>query len=106
MRSVYFDRETRGIVDLVDTSSWCGSKTFLITRINVPPQYRRRGVATSLLQQVLADADKEGVTLWLEVLSSGDMTDEQLGKWYEKFGFVEGLWTEDRKCLFYRRLPR
>jgi len=43
-----------------------------ITRINVPREYRGRGYGTALLEQVLEDADREGVTLRLEINPYGD----------------------------------
>lgn len=60
----------------------------LITRINVPIEHRCKGIGTSLLEEIIADADEEGVILHIEVQPSGGPTREQLKDWYMKFGFM------------------
>lgn len=64
-------------------------KCWWVHRINVPRDVRRRGLGTQLLQMILTDADSEGITLYLEVATSGDMTNDQLCQWYAKHGFYQ-----------------
>lgn len=86
MRTVYVDYETRSIADLVRpgelTTGWT------ITRINVPENHRGKGNGTRLLEHILEDADKEAVTLWLEVSPSDGLDREQLVAWYRRHGFT------------------
>lgn len=60
----------------------------LITRINVPLEHRREGIGTELLREIIEDADREGVTLHIEVQASDGPAREALLKWYEKHGFI------------------
>lgn len=60
-----------------------------ITRINVPRTFRGQGYGSRLLKDALYAADAEGVTLVLQVCSSGPMTDEELEHWYMRHGFVK-----------------
>jgi len=70
---------------------------FIINRVNTPHDHRGKGHARELMQQCLADADAEEVTLYLWINAYGDMSEEQLGAWYERCGFVEreGLYTRN-----------
>jgi len=62
----------------------------LITRINVPKRgpYRGQGIGTQLLKRILADADQEQVTLFLEVVPSDGLDVEALSAWYARHGFL------------------
>lgn len=64
-------------------------KGFLITRVNVPFLYRRKGHGTSLLLECLTDADKTGTSLMLIPLSSDErLSYDALAAWYRKHGFT------------------
>ena len=63
---------------------------FVVTRINVMEQYRGQGFGTKVLDLILADADAEGVTLFLEPSPSGGLTMDELTAWYERHGFTWG----------------
>ncbi len=67
----------------------------IINRVNTPHDFRGKGHARELMRQCLADADAEGVTLYLWINAYGDMTKRQLGAWYKRCGFVvrKGLYT-------------
>lgn len=95
MSSCYVDYTTRSIADLVDYYGL----GMLITRINVPPKERGKGAGAKLLKAILADADRTYTTLFLEVVPTGEMTEEQLTGWYGRHGFK--YW----KGVF-RRQPR
>ena len=91
MQTCYVIREVRAIADLTDYYG----QGLIITRINVPVAHRGKGHATALLQQILDDADKEGITLYLEIQASDGLNRDQLQDWYERHGFKEfvtGFW--------------
>jgi len=72
----------------------------LINRVNTPFDHRCKGHARELMRECLADADAEGVTLYLHINAYGHMTYEQLAAWYERLGF------ENREGLFVRENPQ
>jgi ribosomal protein S18 acetylase RimI-like enzyme len=61
----------------------------MVTRVYTHPDHRKKGHAGKLLVQVLADADKEGISLVLDIYASGQMNNAALKAWYEKHGFIE-----------------
>ena len=56
-----------------------------------PKQSRvqRKGHGTALLKQILSDADRESVDLYLEVSPSDGLSYDQLASWYKRHGFKE-----------------
>lgn len=86
MRTCYFIRLSDVAIAIADLVVFDG--VYWITRLNVPVAYRRMGHGTTLLKQILEDADKYGITLRLEVSSSGTMNNGRLARWYAKHGFV------------------
>lgn len=54
------------IADLVDYYG----RGKIITRINVPAEFRGKGHGTALLKQIIEDADREKIALYLEIQSS------------------------------------
>ncbi len=78
-------------------------KGFVINRVNTPRGHRGEGHARELMRECLADADAEGVTLYLTINAYGDMSEEQLSAWYKRCGFVEG---EEEEEGWYTRIPR
>lgn len=83
MQSCYVDYTTRAIADLVDYYGL----GMVITRLNVPVKERGKGAGSKLLAQILADADRTHTTLFLEVVPTGGLNEEQLTAWYKKHGF-------------------
>lgn len=75
------------VVDLVEYYG----QGYIVTRINVPPAHRGKGVARELMREVIEEADKTGTTLFLEIQPSGGLTYEQLRAWYKRLGFVGSL---------------
>lgn len=71
----------------------------IITRVNVPKEFRGNSHGTTLLKQVLEDADKEGINLFLEISESDGLSYEQLKDWYERHGFKpwRGIWRRRPK---------
>lgn len=53
----------------------------------VPPAFRGQGLAARILEQVLADADRAGVTLILEARACAGLDQAALERWYAGFGF-------------------
>lgn len=70
------------IADLCD----CG-KGLIITRINVPHEFRGKGEGSKLLNQITKDADKDQIVLLLEISPSGGLDYKQLEAWYLRHGF-------------------
>ena len=72
----------------------------IITRINVPKAYRGQGHGTSLLREACANADANGVNLWLEISSSDGLDYYQLKAWYIRHGFrnYRGIWRRKAKA--------
>lgn len=62
---------------------------YIVTRINVPKEFRGCGSGTKLLKMFLDDADKEGVDIVLWVLESDGLSSDELTKWYKRHGFVD-----------------
>lgn len=86
MHSSYYLKLDDVSLAVVDTTDYYGHGV-IITRVNVPRKHRGQGVGTKILKMLLADADKHGVTLWLEISASDGLTWEQLEAWYKKHGF-------------------
>lgn len=85
MRTCYVDPEHRAIADLVAPGELTPNWT--ITRINVPEKERGNGYGSALLDQIVSDADRDGVDLQLEVSPSGGLNYDQLVEWYKRRGF-------------------
>lgn len=95
MRNCYFDASTHSIADLCDGREMgLGRRTRVITRISVLPPHRGKGIGRRLLQEILHDADAEGITLALEIQPSGGLDYDELAAWYSRHGFVDrgGIW--------------
>jgi len=60
---------------------------FLITRINVPFEFRSKGHGSALLKKILAAADERGEKLWLGITPSDGLSFVQLERWYFRHGF-------------------
>jgi GNAT superfamily N-acetyltransferase len=61
-----------------------------ISAVYVPPEQRRQGFATKLIEQLCQEADEAGLVLLLHVQG---FSDEQIGNgnlrdWYTRFGFA------------------
>ena len=76
----------------------------LITRINVPVKYRGEGIGSGLLKEICREADKYRMELVLEVMSSGDLSDEELVDWYSRHGF-KIVSRENYSSTIMRRVP-
>ena len=82
------------VLDLVDYYD----DGYIITRINVPKAHRGKGIGTELLNECLAQADKLGVRLWLEIQPFDGLSYKELEAWYMRHGF--------KGNMIYRRNPK
>jgi len=99
MKECYVIKEFRAIADLVwDLDA---SESWWITRINVPRQFRGRGIGSKLLHIILKDADKENWQLRLMIEASDGLTTKQLRFWYERNGFKR-INSGKRRGIFIR----
>jgi ribosomal protein S18 acetylase RimI-like enzyme len=72
----------------------------MLQRIHVPVGYRGLGHGSALLKTILADADREGISLYLCIIpKDGGLNELQLRRWYERYGFVE------HNALVHKRIP-
>lgn len=78
-------REQLAILDLMEIDK----KKFLVTRVNVPLEHRRKGIGSGLLKDATEDADKECSTLLIEPRPYPDstMTKKEIINYYKRFGF-------------------
>jgi GNAT superfamily N-acetyltransferase len=88
MRTFYHIRMPSGVRPAVGDVSEIGTSLYEINRINVPEPFRGKGYGTRILQDIIRDADREGITLTLSVFSSGKQLDnDDLIAWYGRHGF-------------------
>lgn len=85
MRHMYI--EEVGIIPAVADLSMVDEQTWELNRVNVPAVSRGVGHGSRLLRRVLDDADREGVTLVLNVYPSGSLDYDALVSWYGRNGF-------------------
>lgn len=103
VKAIYFMKfgeRALASIDLVHGRDILPEEGWIITRVLVPKELRRQGIGTLLMQEVLLDADQQGISLYLEINPYGDGGPDynQLEAWYKKLGFVE-------TSGYYYRLP-
>lgn len=86
MKSAYYIRLSPLRIAILDNCDYYNMGR-IITRINVPRDYRGKGHARELLRQICADADLEQVNLWLEISPSDGLDYAQLEAWYLRHSF-------------------
>lgn len=87
MRTTYYQRLPDVLPVIADLIPDYVEGMTAISRIHVLPPFRRLGYGSTVLRRIIRDADSEGVTLCLEINPYGEMTYDQLAKWYESYGF-------------------
>jgi GNAT superfamily N-acetyltransferase len=60
---------------------------YYFNRLNVPEKIRNRGIATELMNELVDWADLEEINILLDINPYGDMSYNDLKKFYKKFGF-------------------
>lgn len=98
MRDVYYHILGDGVASMLDSVPLDGPRDRMITRLSVPPDHRGCRRASALLDEFLADADREGLTIWLMPQASeghSALTQAQLEAFYRRRGFEPtptGIW--------------
>jgi len=88
MKTCYVNLTIGSIADLVAPDGAPDAPPhWIITRVNVPVRHRGQGYASELLKQITDDADREHVSLMLEVSPSDGLGYSQLVAWYRRHGF-------------------
>ena len=59
----------------------------IITRINVPKEFRGQGIASKLLRECCQKADQAGTMLFLEIAPSDGLGYDALVAFYTRYGF-------------------
>jgi GNAT superfamily N-acetyltransferase len=74
---------------VLDVVLYVREPDYIITRVNVPSQYRWQGHGHRLLQRICRMADNRGVTLWIAPAPYGPntMTLAVIRQWYKRHGF-------------------
>jgi GNAT superfamily N-acetyltransferase len=75
-------------IDLPPIAADGGTSMAHVEEVYVQRAHRRRGIAGRLLSRVTADADREGVTLYLDIVPGDGMDADQLRAWYGRHGFL------------------
>ena len=72
--------------------------------VETDPEHLKQGWATKLLADVCKEADEAKISLMLEPNGYGEMTDQDLMRWYYKhFRFITvQVKTKDLPCLMIR----
>lgn len=87
MKHAYTIKLSATRIAIADVCNIDGDPYYMVTRINVPQQFRGKGIGTRLLKQILDDADKEGVILVLWPQASDGLPTYILEEWYKRYGF-------------------
>ena len=80
----------------VEKSDW------LITRLFMPPNYRKQGIATNLMQELCTWADVKKVTLAAEINPYGDLGREKLVEFLFKYNFKQ---VQQENDILFKRTP-
>lgn len=91
MKSLYAIQLSTTALAILDLFGVNEDGSCTISRINVPYTFRGKGYGSALLKQCCTDADNEGVHLELCVSGSGGLSDQQLTRWYKRYGFVGNI---------------
>jgi GNAT superfamily N-acetyltransferase len=88
MRDIYSAHPIRATANLMAFDGYRPG-AWLLTGVEVSREERGKGVARGVMQQVLNDADAEGVPIYLSVEPDGTgLGEDDLVDWYERLGFV------------------
>lgn len=86
MNQSYYERLSESKTAVLDLTDYYGHG-LVITRVNVPEDFRGQRHGSRLLDKCLADADRDGVNLYLEISPSGPLDSAALVAWYRRRGF-------------------
>lgn len=105
MKHHYYRKCGAAHIAILDCSYKHKNKRVYINRINTPLSYQGKGIASELLRECLADADKDDVTLQLEIVPSGTLNYDELQAWYERYGFQETYLDGYEHFVVWERQP-
>lgn len=94
MKGSYWHEPTGTSIDM--TPDFQDPTVFEVNRVFTPAGSRGQGGAKALAEQVIADADAEGITLTGWINPYGPMDEGQLASFYQRFGAVadeRGIYT-------------
>lgn len=96
LKTCYITRLSPVRIAILDCCDYYGLG-YIITRINVPKDFRGAGHASALLRQCTDAADSEHVRLFLEISPSDGLNYEQLEQFYMRHGFRrwKGIYRRD-----------
>lgn len=103
MRETYTIREGRIISSITlapGPEVGLGQDSYYIAKVYTFTPFRGLGFARTLMNQLLQDADEEGIALYLEVGPDGGLSAGELRAWYSRCGFsywADGLWRREPK---------
>lgn len=84
MKHMYYEKDTFTVIHTMEMFDGVA-----VTGIGVGKAFRGQGSASRVLKEVIEDADREGVILYLSIEPDGTGLDEdQLRAWYARNGFV------------------
>jgi predicted GNAT family N-acyltransferase len=75
-------------------------KRWFVTRINVPILFRGKGIGSTLLTEIVEEADRYSVDLYLGISPSDGLDFNSLEDWYKRYGFVL---CDNENDLYIRR---
>lgn len=84
MKHMYFEKDTFTVIHTMVMFDGVA-----VTGIGVGRAFRGQGAASRVLKEVIEDADREGVKLYLSIEPDGTgLEEDALRAWYSRFGFV------------------
>jgi GNAT superfamily N-acetyltransferase len=96
VKDSYFTEKPTGACIIYLMGPVEGTNKWIITGCQTYPMHRGKGFAHRLMQEVIADADREGVTLILSAEAQGwdnqkkpGLTQDALEAWYKRLGFMQ-----------------
>lgn len=80
------------------------NNAFEISEFYVPKNKRRMHIGTLLINEFLkfAKSENKNVVLYADPINNDDISEEDLIKFYNKFGFVQDNRVKDKKCLILK----
>jgi ribosomal protein S18 acetylase RimI-like enzyme len=105
VKHLYYRKCGKTRVAVLDCTHKNGAEVAYIPRINTPRPYQGKGIASELLRECVADADKESIILQLEIVPSGTLSYDDLRAWYERHGFSR-VYLEGYEYFVWERQPR
>jgi ribosomal protein S18 acetylase RimI-like enzyme len=103
MKQVYSVRDGLGSCFVEETAPGL----FYISHVNVHRLWQAQGLGRDLMNAVIADAEREEATLFLEAASDaiGALSAKSLAAWYGRLGFRRTFDYQARGLPVFERFP-